>query len=97
MFRSVLFRVAALLLLFSVGVCLAQDIGEALFHPDNVTQDQQCPDNGSASDCFCCCAHVLPVAIPYTEPEARFSFVETPAPKFTVDLPPARLLRPPRA
>jgi hypothetical protein len=97
MIRCVLFRVAALLLLFSVGVCLAQDISDSLLHKDNIAQDQSCPDNSPGGDCFCCCAHVLPVAIPHVEPEARFTFVETPAPRFIVDLPPARLLRPPRA
>ena len=97
MLRCALFRLAALLLLFSVGVCLAQDIRDALSHKDKAAQDQTCPDDSSGTECFCCCAHVLPVAIPHVEPEARFTFVETAPPEFIVDLPPAQILHPPRA
>jgi hypothetical protein len=84
-----IFRVAALLLLFSAAVDI---IGVDIFGAVLETQaaSNSCPDNGG-DECFCCCSHLLVGA------QVQFNpiMAVTPAPEPLVEIPLSLPLTPP--
>lgn len=92
-----LFQLASLLLVLSAGFCLSVDLVQAVSHDQKSTQAESCPDNGSVPDCFCCCAHVLPVPHQPSIAIMQCKFIEPAYRESLVFLPRAPLVRPPRA
>jgi hypothetical protein len=91
-FRACLFRLAALALLLSAISCWAGDfLDHSSDHRQATTQTSSCPDNGSSTDCFCCCGHIVPGQPDYHLPSVRFTFIEPPQIVVIPDL----LLKPP--
>lgn len=94
---SKLFPIAALLLLFSAAFCLSADLMQDLSPDQNTAQTNSCSDDGSLSDCFCCCSHFVPRGHAPAITIARVTLISSPERELLPFTPPDPFFRPPRA
>jgi hypothetical protein len=97
--RTILFRIAAVLLLLIAGAAVyACDISDACVagFPDQTSQQPSDCDQPFGDNCLCCCHHVVPVAIFVLEPAEQVFEKSAPRLVFHLASLPAHIDHPPQ-